>query len=1519
MSCTYTIDGKTYSAWEFDDYLRSLPADELAKYEPKVAAKFSPKLYEVPTQGKAEIEQHLSGNAEAMPKPVESFEAFRALFKSYPVVTTPVGDVKLGENQWAKLTGRERLMFSGMIKPTLENPLYVVREPNGADVFIKSFSNYKDQTKLFVSVTREFDDVKVSFSNHLKGLNKVVKIIESGELLNMQRPVERSANPESTQQLDQSAIGLNKNVSEQAKTVKRSVAAQTLIDTIEGRLEKIDNRGRAMVERHLDNLKRGLAGEVVRDEQGNLLAPNGKKSKLDEKQYMQVRSPEFIAWFGDWLSFHNAKDGAGVWHDDDAQTVSKVVDENGEPAVAYHGAERGGFTKLDPAKADGHRSPMIFAAASRETSRSYSGRGDEIDLNPIEVKPWKGEFGLFAYGAELPFEIHNTRKEAEEYREHNRPTQRGVYSIFLNIRNPQEAHFEGANWDGQAPPNAYEVFDGTGDQVFADDGSRYFGLEHAQDKAAEVDGDYRDATDHYETTNSVAEEALKYGHDGAIIRDVVDDGGKTGGIGADTIFVIFDSNQAKSATQNTGAFSKSNDDLRYSPTISDFKASLPKRIDNLIYEAQDKLIDLKRIRDTIKASGVVVREQYDAYLAEELFHGRAAYRVQTSFENEFLPLLEEMKMRGIDVEDFDKFLHARHAKERNAAMLKANPNQAELDQQIKDTADAVLRASGRDAVILEAKLRSLLATKPYSGTEAERAKLSGMSDAEADAVLAGLGNRRAAFDALGAKVDALVEETRLLLEVYGLEKSETVDALRNAYRHYVPLMREMDESDLLGSGGSGTGAGYSTRGSTLKSATGSLRKVESIFANLMAQREQVIVRGEKAMVGKSLYGMVLSAPNPDLWIAIRPDMSQKQLTDSMRRAGMDPSLIAAMAHAPTEAYVDPKTGIVRHRINPLIAKDPMALVVRIGGEDRVILFNKENDQAARLALSLKNLDVTQPVGWASGITSAAGMVTRWISSVNTQYNPIFGLKNFLRDAQGAFFNLATTPIADKNAAVMGGIKAALATVFADERGWAVKDPTWQKYWKEFEESGATTGYRDQFNGIESRVKHIQGLVKPGKMSKLADRTGAKYVLDLLSDYNTAIESGVRLSAYRVARENGMSKAQAASLAKNLTVNFNRKGRSGRSMSSWYAFWNAAVQGNARILETAQGGHKGAAAAHYATKFLMGGASLGFMAAMIALMFMGDDYDDIPEFIRERDIIIPIGKMDIEGAKTTKAGTKYLHIPMALGFHAIAGIGRTAAELAYFQDKPGKRIGKVFLSIIDAFNPMGSSNSMLEMLAPSFMDPMIQLYGNQNAFGRPIAKQNFSDKDPTPAPDRFFRSASSVGKVISKGLDRMSGGDGVDPGAIQVTPDQVDFVFGNITGGVGRESLKLYQWLESKVTGDKIPESRVPIKGMFYGETKSEQNTIGKFMELERAVNIAVGQLEARESEAAKQQLIKDKPEAVIAPQMKAAIRRLNRLSKIRKQADARGDKEELARLDSEANDIRSGMLDIYDTARNSKP
>ena len=91
-----------------------------------------------------------------------------------------------------------------------------------------------------------------------------------------------------------------------------------------------------------NELERGrkyhLGGDMTKH-----LAPNGKPSNLTHEQWHLVRTPEFKAWFGDWekLAMAKLKDAAmdEVTLANLSKDISKVIDENGEPLVVYHGSK----------------------------------------------------------------------------------------------------------------------------------------------------------------------------------------------------------------------------------------------------------------------------------------------------------------------------------------------------------------------------------------------------------------------------------------------------------------------------------------------------------------------------------------------------------------------------------------------------------------------------------------------------------------------------------------------------------------------------------------------------------------------------------------------------------------------------------------------------------------------------------------------------------------------------------------------------------------------------------------------------------------------------------------------------------------------------------------------------------------------------------------------------------------------------------------------------------------------------
>jgi hypothetical protein len=930
------------------------------------------------------------------------------------------------------------------------------------------------------------------------------------------------------------------------------------------------------------------------------------------------------------------------------------------------------------------------------------------------------------------------------------------------------------------------------------------------------------------------------------------------------------------------------------PALPDSRSK--RVLDKVIYNLQDRLVDLKEIQKSIEAAGRTIRDEFNPYMAETLMHGKAAYRVQHFLEQEIEPVLALMRGAGISVEELNRYLHARHAAERNAAMAKRNPNQDELDQLIQDAGeellDAELAASAdptdgaaqRRVIRAQTRLDALRAAKPWSGTEEERQRLSGMSNDEAKAILdaAHGGPKAAVYRKLGQKIDAITGQTRSEMAAYGLESLEMVGAMDQAYDHYVPLHRDMDESDLLDTMG-GTGRGFSIRGSQVKRATGSLRAVENILANVVAQREATIVRGEKNRVAKALYGLVMEHPNADLYTVVRPGMPEKQLRTELQSMGLDPATVDTMVKAPMVSVINERTGLAERRVNPMYSRLDNAVVLRINGEDRVILFNKKSDRAVRLVRALRNDDAES--GGSRFIMDHIGPITRYLAAINTQYNPIFGLTNFVRDLQSAALNLETTPIADHKAQLVGNIPAAIRGIWNWERG--DRQHSWAKLYEEFLADGGATGYRDAYGSLADRAAAIErDLGKTG----LRNAAGIRQVLTLLSDYNTAVENATRLAAYKAARDAGISRAKAADLAKDITVNFNRKGARSGFWASLYAFFNSAVQGTERTVRVLRG--------PTGKKILGAGVALGAMNAALGMLLLGDDWDEIPEFERAKHLILPLPWTE----------QKYVKIPYPLGYNAIPNAGRSVVEMAVYRDRLGERGLALLGETLDAFNPI-SASTMVGMVMPSVLDPAVELASNQDAFGRPISKEDLSPLDPTPGFTRAREGTAGPFKALAQGINAATGGDDYAPGLWSPTAEQISYVFGVATGGLGREVEKFVATGEATVKGDPLPPYKIPVVGRFYGEAGGDNVIRKQYFDAIREVNIAENQLKGRARDG------KDIDGFELGALAQTSRRFQSVIGALQKEALRTRDREERKRINREIVNLQRQFVDLVAQSR----
>ena len=708
------------------------------------------------------------------------------------------------------------------------------------------------------------------------------------------------------------------------------------------------------------------------------------------------------------------------------------------------------------------------------------------------------------------------------------------------------------------------------------------------------------------------------------------------------------------------------------------------------------------------------------------------------------------------------------------------------------------------------------------------------------------------------------------------------------------------EEDFAKSGGMGaTGAskGFGTRGSFSKRALGSEKEVQDILGNLIAQRERALIRAEKMKVGHALFGLALNNPNSDLWLPVNPDAikSREALIKELQDMGYDnaESIADNLMEEPKARYIskskkiDPDTGLptsdteesVRLRIDNLKRFGPNVFPVRIDGKDRYIFFNQNNPQALRMVQSLLNMDADS-LGQIEGMI---GRATRWFASVNTQYNPIFGAVNLIRDVGGAMFNLTSTALAGQQAKVSGGVFPAMRgilNVLRDERkGKTDTTGKWAKAFQEFRREGGQTGYRDSLIRTDEEkqiVEQEMQKLKPGPNVKKA--FGA--VMGALSDFNDMMENSVRLSAYVAARDKGMSPQKAAIIAKNLTVNFDKKGQLSARINAYYAFFNASVQGTARLAQTLKG--------PMGKRIIAGGIGLGTMQAVILAM-AGFRDDEPPEFVKERNFVIP-----------TPDG-KYLTIPYPLGLHILPNMGRITTEFVLGGGKnAGKKVANLTGSFMDAFSPVGSSGLSIQSVLPTVLDPIAALESNRDAFGRPIYKEDRAT-NPTPGYMRSRESASEISKGLSYFLNLASGGGKYSKGFLSPTADELDYIAGQITGGAGRELMKVEQAVKAGITGEELPAYRVPLAGRFYGETQSNAaesqrfyNNITKMADYENEVK---GRMKNKENVG---EYLRENPQARYWQMANNVENQINALNKQKKEFIDRGlPKERIQRIDNQ--------------------
>ena len=674
--------------------------------------------------------------------------------------------------------------------------------------------------------------------------------------------------------------------------------------------------------------------------------------------------------------------------------------------------------------------------------------------------------------------------------------------------------------------------------------------------------------------------------------------------------------------------------------------------------------------------------------------------------------------------------------------------------------DLTIEDVGDYMYALHAKEANAALKEKYEG-QPDSDRKSGMTDADASKILADA-KESGKLDALNEVAQTMyevVEKSRKILVRSGLQSEEVVQTWRDQYQNYVPLWG--DPSDPSGA--------IKFKEETERKGRNS--RADNVLVNLIVQHEKVIVRAEKNHVRRTLLKLAEQNPNKDFWQINTPEVVQ---------------------------VLDPVTQLFIDKTAPTKKGEDNVVTVAVDGVQHEITFNELDKNAMNIARSMKNLSVKD-----MNIAIKTGMmVNRWVSATVTQFSPEFLPTNVIRDLQTAIINLAAVEGVDTKmiGRIAKNVKKSIKGIREHQKGRKGSEES--VWYEEFYNEGAQTGWLDSYETMTARAFSLELLMKQNRYMTLS---AANRFVEYVQDMNTAYENGVRLSTYIELRKAGVSKLKAANAAKNLTVNFNRKGDSALAANAMYIFYNAGVQGTAVIARTLT--HKKARRMMYAL------AALSASNEMLNRLLSGEDEDEqsayskIPHYIRDTNhvFVLPdfFGENDV-------SDRWYVTIPLSYGYNVISTTASVVAGSAstlmgnkdYDAADPGVAFTRTLGAFMHGFNPIGGNSSLTQFISPTILDTYFQLENNENFAGNPIMPKDNPFGPQTPDSLKAWESSPEYLKEIMFELNEITTGDEVRSGVIDVSPETVEHWAGFLFGSAGRFVKNVFIDLPYKFINDE---------------------------------------------------------------------------------------------------------------------
>lgn len=502
-----------------------------------------------------------------------------------------------------------------------------------------------------------------------------------------------------------------------------------------------------------------------------------------------------------------------------------------------------------------------------------------------------------------------------------------------------------------------------------------------------------------------------------------------------------------------------------------------------------------------------------------------------------------------------------------------------------------------------------------------------------------------------------------------------------------------------------------------------------------------------------------------------------------------------------------------------------AIIVKRNGKD-VLIYIQGNPRAAQ-AVNGKLKDATGSWNWGWYDT-----FKRYYSAIMTNLNLNFSGANIARDAQHA---LLMTYI-EQGVAETGKFAVNVKDTFpALLRGIAGKgDPSnnqFDKYFEEFIENGGETGY-SMLNSVEDwKINNRKrwGRKSAGEKVITSPKQLIKFLRDSLDTLNRVLENSTRFNAYCSAREQGKSIVDSIKAAKDITVNFNKKGAvatkgvwgiAANIYRKWRVFANPIIQGLYQV---------GRAAKNHPARFTAvttGLTTWGLIVPMLNELLISalggdddeDDYYNLNDYTRRNNLCIFVG----DG---------YVKIPLPPFFRTFYAVG----DIIYMAMDDQLDADEVAYELISEIRAMLSIEgqqgygdedwSMLRFLMPDPGSAFVDIEQNVNFTGAPIYKEDrYANDEYEPEYQRVYRETWEPLVGASKIMNEVLGGNeyvaSEKSNTKWINPGVWQHLITSYTGGIGQlvgDVATLTTNLVNDENEQEFSWYNVPVAKRFYTE------------------------------------------------------------------------------------------------------